>query len=115
MEPWMIGELIPIVGILSVACIIIARMSFRFEERKHQMMFQNKGAGNDALRAEVETLRQEVARLRDTSTQYDISIQHTLEELHTRVANLESQRREIAADGRSTQSSQPAILGGPSR
>src|SRR5579862_3894160 len=96
MEPWMLGELIPIVGVVCIASVIIAKMFFRFEERKHQMMFQDKSAGNESLQAEVETLRQEVARLRDTSTQYDISIQHTLEDMQQRLERVEG-KRSVAA------------------
>jgi hypothetical protein len=33
-----------------------------------------------------------LARLRDTSTQYDISIQHTLEDMQQRLERVESRR-----------------------
>jgi TolA-binding protein len=90
MEPWVIGELIPIVGIVSVACVIIAKMAFRFEERKLQIRGEIQNTGSDSVRSEVETLRQELARLRDTSTQYDISIQHTLEDVQQRLERVEA-------------------------
>lgn len=61
------------------------------EEMKHLEQLQ-KGSGG-ASSGQFEALREEVARLRDTSTQYDISIQHTLEDLQRRVEHLETRRQ----------------------
>ncbi len=44
--------------------------------------------------AQIEALRQELAQLRDTSTQYDMSLQMTLETLQERVRMLEQQLEE---------------------
>src|SRR5579884_4258306 len=85
--------LIPIVAIVGGITNSIVKNILRHSERKMEITAQWKvhgGAG--ALRAEIAALRDELARLRDTSTQYDISIQHMLEELHQRVAFLESRQ-----------------------
>lgn len=97
MQPWefIIGAvfLIPIVAIIGGLGTGVIKMLFSHLERKAEIRTQTLQAGDSSLRSEIEALRSELARLRDTSTQYDISIQHTLEELNTRVATLESQRR----------------------
>jgi polyhydroxyalkanoate synthesis regulator phasin len=46
--------------------------------------------------AQIEALRQELAQLRDTSTQYDMSLQANLEALQERVRALEQQVDEQA-------------------
>ncbi len=92
MTPDQMALFIPITAIIGGVSLILARMSFTHEERKAQIKAQNQGFGNESLRGELQRLNDEMARLRDTSTQYDISIQHTLEDLQQRVAKLESRR-----------------------
>ena len=80
-------------GSLAMIGALIARMWFAHEERKLKIRALGQGsAGSDSLRSEFDALRVELARLRDTSTQYDISIQHTLEDVQQRLARLESKR-----------------------
>jgi TolA-binding protein len=77
----------------------ITRMFFAYDERKLKIrtLGQNP-VGVDSLKSEIDAVRQEVARLRDTSTQYDISIQHTLEDMQQRLERLESRRPVVAQE-----------------
>lgn len=84
--------IVPVVAIIGGIAAGVIKMILRHEEQRERMRFQSTGAGNEAWRAEIETLRQELSRLRDTSTQYDVSIQHTLEDLQQRMERLEARR-----------------------
>ncbi len=50
------------------------------------------------LKQQVSMLRAELAQLRDTSTQYDMSLQNTLEETQHRLAFMEAKSRGVPAD-----------------
>jgi TolA-binding protein len=47
---------------------------------------------SEDIRGELLALRGEISRLRDTSTQFDMSIDHTLKDLQARVETIESRR-----------------------
>lgn len=102
-------------GSLGVIGAVIARMWFTHEERKLKIRSQSQSdAGGETLRSEFDSLRAEVARLRDTSTQYDISIQHSLEDMQNRLERLESKRAvSPAASGAQEPVEQTAGVRGP--
>ena len=54
-----------------------------------EMRLQLQNQGDTGLRAEVETLRQEVRSLRDTSMQYDLSFDTALQRMEKRVEGVE--------------------------
>lgn len=62
----------------------------RHRERKLEIMASSEGAAGETIVQQIQELRDELARLRDTSTQYDISIQHTLEDLQRRMQHVEN-------------------------
>jgi hypothetical protein len=59
-----------------------------------QMELERRRLSNQEIVAQIEALRQELAQLRDTSTQYDMSLQANLEMLQERVRLLEQQLEE---------------------
>ena len=59
-----------------------------------QMELERRRLSNQEVIAQIEALRQELAQLRDTSTQYDMSLQANLEMLQERVRLLEQQLEE---------------------
>jgi hypothetical protein len=61
----------------------------KHQERKMEMRMM-RGESIDGRTPEVERLRQELLRLRDTSTQFDVSIDHTLQDLKDRLAAMEA-------------------------
>jgi 7-keto-8-aminopelargonate synthetase-like enzyme len=93
-------EIVPIVAIvMGIGCgmlgIVSGILRTFLRHRAEMAAFQAKTrpdsvAGLD----EVVKLRNEFAQLRDTTTQYDMSIQYTLDELRQRIEFLESQRHE---------------------
>ena len=88
------GDLIGLVSVVMIFSVpIIAIMSSHRKEML-EMQMQNGGVNDTALRAELERLREEVKNLRDTTTQYDMSIDHTLQTLGNRVTALEVNNRE---------------------
>lgn len=105
----LIVMMVPIVAIVGGLGTGIIKMILSHLERKAELRANTVGAGNNSMKSEFDSLRQEVARLRDTSTQYDISIQHTLEELHRRVEMLESSRRNGSVPAHITQDEESHI------
>ncbi len=81
------------------------------EELKQLGQTQQTGGG---VAGQIEALREELARLRDTSTQYDISIQHTLEDLQQRVTAIESRRRSSSAVVTEEEQQRVTLHSGPS-
>jgi hypothetical protein len=61
-------------------------------ERLRQEVNALRGGASSG--GDLAALRQEIVRLRDTSTQYDVSLDHTLQELQHRVATLEIRLRQ---------------------
>jgi ribosomal protein L29 len=59
-----------------------------------EMELERRRLSNQEVVAQIEAIRQELAQLRDTSTQYDMSLQMTLETLQERVRMLEQQLEE---------------------
>ena len=58
------------------------------------MELERSRLSNQEIVAQIEAIRQELAQLRDTSTQYDMSLQANLEMLQERVRMLEQQLEE---------------------
>jgi hypothetical protein len=69
-------------------------MVLKHRKEMLQMELERRRLSNQEIVAQIEALRQELAQLRDTSTQYDMSLQMTLETLQERVRMLEQQLEE---------------------
>ncbi|SRR5579883_652343 len=93
MQGWELVFLIPIVAIVMGIGSEMWKNFLRHQERKLEIKAGSQKTADGSVLKQIDALREEVARLRDTSTQYDISIQHTLEDLQHRLATLESSRR----------------------
>jgi sensor histidine kinase regulating citrate/malate metabolism len=90
-----------IVGLALIMCIVgpvlfvpITAMVLKHRKEMLQMELERRRLSNQEIVAQIEALRQELAQLRDTSTQYDMSLQMTLETLQERVRMLEQQLEE---------------------
>lgn len=55
------------------------------------------GFGNVDVEQALDSLRREIADLRDTTTRYDLSFDSALQRLESRVANLEQSSRRISS------------------
>jgi hypothetical protein len=69
-------------------------MVLKHRKEMLQMELERRRLSNQEVIAQIEALRQELAQLRDTSTQYDMSLQANLEMLQERVRLLEQQLEE---------------------
>jgi glucose-6-phosphate-specific signal transduction histidine kinase len=92
------GELIPLAAIVCIfgpaLFIPITAMVLRHRKEMLEMELERRRLSNQEVVAQIEAIRQELAQLRDTSTQYDMSLQMTLETLQERVRLLEQQLEE---------------------
>lgn len=87
-----------IVALTAIVCIFgpalfipITAMVLKHRKEMLKMELEKRRLSNQALEQQIETLRAEIAALRETSTQYDMSLQANLESLHERVRALEEQ------------------------
>jgi sensor histidine kinase regulating citrate/malate metabolism len=92
-----------IAGLALIVCLFgpllfvpITAMVLKHRKEMLQMELEKRRLSNQEVVAQIEALRQELAQLRDTSTQYDMSLQATLETLQERVRMLEQQVDEQA-------------------
>jgi sensor histidine kinase regulating citrate/malate metabolism len=92
-----------IVGLALIVCLFgpmlfmsITAMVLKHRKEMLQMELERRRLSNQEVVAQIEALRQELAQLRDTSTQYDMSLQANLEALQERVRMLEQQVDEQA-------------------
>jgi sensor histidine kinase regulating citrate/malate metabolism len=90
-----------IVGLALIMCIVgpvlfvpITAMVLKHRKEMLEMELERRRLSNQEVIAQIEALRQELAQLRDTSTQYDMSLQANLEMLQERVRLLEQQLEE---------------------
>jgi len=79
----MVGSLVAL-GIVGGTVVQIVKIVFRTDERKAQI--NNRTALDDEA---VKTLRQEIAGLRDTSTQFALSLENSVQRLDERLARVE--------------------------
>ena len=96
----MMEELIPLAAVVfifgPVLFIPITAMVLKHRKEMLQMELERRRLSNQEVLAQIEALRNELTQLRDTSTQYDMSLQATLETLQERVRTLEQQLEERA-------------------
>ena len=88
--------LIPLAAIVFIfgPALPITAMVLKHRKEMLQMELERRRLSNQEVIAQIEALRQELAQLRDTSTQYDMSLQANLEMLQERVRLLEQQLEE---------------------
>ncbi len=92
-----------IVALVVVLCIFgpalfvpITAMVLKHRKEMLEMELERRRLSNQEMAAQLDAIREEIAQLRDTSTQYDMSLQATLEALQERVRYLEQQLEEQA-------------------
>jgi len=87
-----IVALAAIIFIFSPALFVpITAMVLKHRKEMLQMELEKRRLSNQEVAKQIEALRAEIAQLRETSTQYDLSLQANLENLQERVRTLEEQ------------------------
>jgi hypothetical protein len=80
-------------AIVSLAVMTIVRMVFKKDERVAEIQARARAGSDPALKEAIEGLKKEVAQLRDTTTQYDMSFDSALQRLETRMSHLEKRTK----------------------
>jgi len=86
-------SLIPLAGISIPLLAIgggIVQNVLKSQERRMEMRLQAQQGKNEDVTRQIEALRVEVVALRDTSTQFDMSLEHSVERLEERVGRMET-------------------------
>ncbi len=89
------GELIALVTVVLIfgPAVIIPVTAMLLKHRKEmiRLEIERRAMDKQELLAQLDALRREIAELRRTSTEYDMSLQANLENLQERVRALEQQ------------------------
>lgn len=94
------GELAEVVRWLAIAALGVGGMiflpmwiiGFIATVLEHRREMKQLGAGNKVLLQQLQALREEVAELRRTTTEHQLSLQANMENLQERVRALETER-----------------------
>ncbi|MBC8138891.1 MAG: hypothetical protein H8F28_23695 [Fibrella sp.] len=119
MEPGVLALMIPLSAIGTGAlAIYLAHVRKLAEIKARTGVVENRNTANNGnvsgdVRAELQALREEVAKLRDTSTKFDLSFDAGLTRLEDRVARVEEQNH--AARSTPVSADEPAVLMARSR
>lgn len=97
MDPDHIVALVPIVAIVCAIGSKVIKNYLAFKERALAMRLQHSNGGDADIARQLQELRQEIAQLRDTSTSYDLSIDHQLQQLERRMQFMEGKNIDAAA------------------
>jgi hypothetical protein len=82
-------ELIAIVAILAVFGIPIIAILTSHQQKMAQLRAQSSQATDAKVLEELQSLKQQMAELRDTTTRYDMSFDAALQRIESRVGNVE--------------------------
>jgi hypothetical protein len=83
------------VGIFAIGMAMGSKMlkAWMFHRQEMERLKQSRSVGASNVDSSViDQLRQEIMQLRDTTTQYDMSVEKTLQDIKQRLAYLESVR-----------------------
>lgn len=100
-----LGVCIPLLAIVAGIVETITRS----QERRAKMRLQAQQGTNEEVARQLADLRQEVAALRDTSTQFDMALEDTVQRLEQRVGRAETKTSTQSATPPATQD--PQTLG----
>jgi len=98
-----LGVLIPILAVGGWIIPVTVKSVLKSQERRLELQMQAQQGQNDAVTQQIAALRQEVAALRDTSTQFDMSLEHGVQRLEERMGRVETK-----AAAQSVRTSSPA-------
>ena len=90
MDFWMAAVLIISVAGISVIAIPIAAIWTYHRRKLFQMELEARGRQAGEVTAQIDELRDELRALRDTTMQYDLSFDTSLQRLESRMQHLET-------------------------
>lgn len=89
--------MIPILAVGGWIIPVTVKSVLKSQERRMELQMQAQQGQNDAAAQQIAALRQEVAALRDTSTQFDMSLEHNVQRLEERMGRVETKAAAQAA------------------
>jgi uncharacterized coiled-coil protein SlyX len=89
-DPATLGVFIPISAIVLGIGAGIVKTITQSQERRLEMRLRLQQGQSDAVTQQIAVLREEVTALRDTSTQFDVSLEQTVQRLEERLGRLET-------------------------
>ncbi len=110
MDPGSLAMMIPITAIVLGVGGGIVQSILKSQERRMEMRLQAQQGRDEDVTRQLEALRAEVAGLRDTSTQFDMSLEHSVERLEERVGRIETKTAPRPATISQPEESQPLGL-----
>lgn len=90
MDGLTLGLMIPISAIVLGVGSSIIQSILKSQERRLEIRLRAQQGQNEDVTRQLDALRAEIAGLRDTSTQFDMSLEHTVQRLEGRVNRIES-------------------------
>jgi TolA-binding protein len=112
MGPAELVFLIPITAIvLGIGSKIVSEV-LSSQERRLEMRMRLKQGGSDQMTTQIAELRAEIASLRDTSHQFDLSFDETLTRMEQRVWRLETKSATSAAVSSTTTETPQTLTNG---
>jgi TolA-binding protein len=90
MDPGVIGVFIPIVAIVMGIGIGMLKIWSKHQLQMATIRSTTRVELDQTAQSQFDELRNEIAQLRDTTTKYDMSVEHALQEVRHRLATLES-------------------------
>lgn len=93
----MLGMLIGDLAVGGWIIPVTVKSILKSQERRLELQMQAQQGQNDAAAQQIAALRQEVAALRDTSTQFDVSLEHNVQRLEERMERVETKAAAQAA------------------
>ena len=110
MDYAILGMMIPITAIVLGVGSGIVQSILKSQERRLELRLQAQQGKNEDVTRQIEAMRAEIAGLRDTSTQFDMSLEHSVERLEERVGRIETRSAPRPAAVSQPEESQPLGL-----
>lgn len=88
---------IPIVAIVMGVGSDMVKRILQSQERRMEMKLRLQQGKTNESQAEMDALRREIAALRDTSTQFDVSLSSSVERLEQRMGRVETKQAASSA------------------
>ena len=80
---------LPVIAILGGFSVAITAILTKAAARRHELELTHKQIATSAKDAEIKALREELAAFKDTSTQYDMTIEQAFQRIEHRITRLE--------------------------
>jgi predicted nucleic acid-binding Zn-ribbon protein len=110
MEIAALALMIPIVAIVLGVGGGIVQSILKSQERRLELRLQSQQGTNEEVTTQLKALRAEIAGLRDTSTQFDMSLEHSVQRLEERLGRIESKGQSSISPAPATEETQRASL-----